>query len=181
MNTPVPIIFSIPDFQTGSEIVSRIPLANPQQAIGDLVRFLDSLLASPPDIPTYFRLLEHARLPVTFVAEELSKRYLNKPIPLGDIEERFFRQVVLLWLKTAQAYAHCAENSAARNGATPIELLASLLHRCIHFTGMAILEHQRARREVPWGLWLDLHGYYGTSEELNVATPRTGRYGACSI
>ena len=170
MNTPTPIIFSIPDFQTGSEIVSRIPLANPQQAIGDLVRFLDSLLASPPDIPTYFRLLEHARLPVTFVAEELSKRYLNKPIPLGDIEERFFRQVVLLWLKTAQAYAHCAEKSAARNGATPIELLASLLHRCIHFTGMAILEHQRARREVPWGLWLDLHGYYGTSEELNVAT-----------
>ena len=37
MNTPAPIMFSIPDFQTGSEIVSRIPLANPQQAIGDLV------------------------------------------------------------------------------------------------------------------------------------------------
>lgn len=170
MSTPAPIIFSIPDFPTGSEIIARIPLANPQLAIGDLVRFLDSLLASPPETPTYFQLLEHARLPVTFVAEELAKRYLNKPIPLGDIEERFFRQVVLLWLKAAQAYAHCAERSSAQAEAVPPERLASLLHRCIHFTGMAILEHQRARREVPWGLWLDLHGYYGTSEEMHVST-----------
>ncbi len=170
MNTPAPIMFSIPDFATGSEIVARIPLANPQLAIGDLVRFLDSLLTSPPDTPTYFRLLEHVRLPVSFVAEELAKRYLNKPIPFGDIEERFFRQVVLLWLKAAQAYAHCAEKSASPAEAVPVERLASLLHRCIHFTGMAILEHQRARREVPWGLWLDLHGYFGTSEELRVAT-----------
>ena len=169
MSTPAPILFSIPDFPTGSEIIARIPLANPQLAIGDLVRFLDSLLASPPDTPTYFQLLEHARLPVTFVAEELAKRYLNKPVPLGDVEERFFRQVVLLWLKAAQAYAHCAERSSAQAEAVPAERLASLLHRCIHFTGMAILEHQRARRGVPWGLWLDLHGYYGTSEEMHVA------------
>jgi len=170
MSTPAPIIFSIPDFPTGSEIIARIPLANPQLAIGDLVRFLDSLLASAPETPTYFQLLEHARLPVTFVAEELAKRYLNKPIPLGEVEERFFRQVVLLWLKAAQAYAHCAERSSAQAEGVPPERLASLLHRCIHFTGMAILEHQRARREVPWGLWLDLHGYYGTSEEMHVST-----------
>ena len=170
MSTPAPIMFSIPDFPTGSEIIARIPLANPQLAISDLNRFLDSLLASPPDTQTYFQLLEHAHLPVTFVAEELAKRYLNKPIPLGDIEERFFRQVVLLWLKAAQAYAHCAQRGSSDPEATPPERLAALLHRCIHFTGMAILEHQRARREVPWGLWLDLHGYYGTAEEMHVAT-----------
>ena len=170
MSTPSPIILGIPDFSTGSEIIARIPLANPQLAIGDLARFLDSLLVSPPDTSTYFQLLEHARLPVTFVAEELAKRYLNKPIPLGDVEERFFRQVVQLWLKAAQAYAHCAERSSSDEEAVPVDRLAALLHRCIHFTGMAILEHQRARREVPWGLWLDLHGYYGTSEEMHVST-----------
>jgi len=170
MSVPTPIMFSIPDFQTGSGIVSRIPLANPPLAVNDLNRFLDSLLAAPPDVQTYFQLLEHARLPITFVAEELAKRYLNKPIPLGEIEERFFRQVVMLWLKTAQAYAHCAQRSSQAPESGPDERLASLLHRCIHFCGMAIVEHHRARREVPWGLWLDLHGYYGTSEELHLAT-----------
>lgn len=170
MSTPAPIMFSIPDFQTGSGIISRIPLANPQLAVYDLNRVLDSLLASPPDVQTYFRILEHARLPVTFVAEELSKRYLNKPIPLGDVEDAFFRQVVLLWLKTAKAYAHCTERSSPDAESVDADRLATLLHRCIHFTGMAILEHHRARREVPWGLWLDLHGYFGTSEELHLAT-----------
>lgn len=167
MNTSAP---SIPDFPAGSAIISRIPLANPQLAIHDLNRVLDSLLASPPDLQTYFQLLEQARLPVTFVAEELAKRYLNKPIPLGDVEDAFFRQVVLLWLKTAKAYAHCAERSSPESASFEADRFATLLHRCIYFTGMAIQEHHRARREVPWGLWLDLHGYYGTAEDMHVAT-----------
>lgn len=170
MTPPIPTMFSIPDFPTGSGIISRIPLANPQLAIHDLNRVLDSLLAAPPDQQTYFQLLEHARLPVTFVAEELAKRYLNKPVPFGDVEDAFFRQVVLLWLKTAKAYAHCAERSPPDSESFLPDRFATLLHRCLHFTGMAIVEHHRARREVPWGLWLDLHGYYGTAEELHLAT-----------
>lgn len=170
MNTPAPTLFSIPDFPTGSGIISRIPLANPQLAIHDLNRVLDSLLAAPPDLPAYTQLLEHARLPITLVAEELAKRSLNKPIPLGDAEDALFRQVVLLWLKTAKAYAHCAERSSPDSESFQADRFATLLHRCIHFTGMAILEHHRARREVPWGLWLDLHGYYGTAEDFHLAT-----------
>ena len=170
MSTPSPVMFSIRDFSTGSEIISRFPLANPAQAIHDINRLLDSLLASPPDTQTYFQILEHARLPITFVAEELAKRYVNKPIPLGDIEDGFFRQIITLWLKAAKAHAHCAEGYSPEAEGFHTERFATLLHRCIHFTGMAILEHQRARREVPWGLWLDLHGYYGTAEEWQVTT-----------
>ena len=170
MSTSPTTVTSIPDFQTGSEIVARMPLANPPAAIHDLDRILDSLLAAPPDHETYFRLLEHVRLPVTFVADELAKRYVNKPVPLGDAEDAWFRQVVLIWLKTAKAYAHCAERSAPESAPSGSDRFATLLHRCIHFTGMAILEHHRARREVPWGLWLDLHGYYGTAEDMHLAT-----------
>lgn len=171
MNAVSPITFAIRDLQTGCEIVSRISLANPEQAEFDLNRFLDSLLAAPPDGETYFRLLEHARLPIAFVCEELAKRYLNKPLPLGDIEERFFQQVVTLWIKVAKAYAHCAEkDSPEADSMTHAHRVAMILHRCIHCTGMAIVEHQRARRELPWGLWLDLHGYYGSAEEWEVAT-----------
>lgn len=82
--------------------------ANPEQAEFDLNRFLDSLLAAPPDGGAYFRLLEHAR-PIALSAKNWRKRYLNKPLPLGDIEERFFQQVVTLWIKVAKAYAHSAE------------------------------------------------------------------------
>lgn len=171
MNASSPITFAIRDLQTGCEIIARIPLANPQQAETDFNRFLDSLLAAPPDGETYFRLLEHARLSIAFVAEELAKRYLNKPLPLGDIEEAIFQQIVTLWRKTARAYAHCAEkDSPEAEDAAHARRVAMILHRCIHHTGMAIVEHQRARREFPWGLWLDLHGYYGSAEEWGVAT-----------
>lgn len=80
MNAMSPITFAIHDLQTGCDIISRIPLANPQQAAIDLDRFLDSLLTSPPDGETYFQLLEHARVPISFVADELAKRYQSKAL-----------------------------------------------------------------------------------------------------
>lgn len=174
MNASPPITFAIQDLQTGLEIISRISLANPQEAAVDLSRVLDSLLASPPDGAIYFNLLESARLPIGFVTEELAKRYLNKPVPLAELEEEVFQQVVALWLKMARAYAHCAEKGAPdedeESEADHARRVAMLLHRCIHHTGVAIIEYQRARRELPWGLWLDLHAYYASAEEWGVAT-----------
>ena len=169
MNAVTNITFAIPDFQTGSEIIARLPLANPAQAALDLERLLDSLLAMPPDGETYFRLLEHTRLPISFVTEDLAKRYLNKPLPLGDIEEDLFRQVTTLWNKAARAYAHCAEkDSPDDHSPQHAQRVAMILQRCIHNKGMVIIEHLRARRELPWGLWLELHGYYASAEEWGI-------------
>ena len=171
MNDPISSIFVIRDLRTGSEIISRLSLANPQQAEADLHRILDSLAAAPPDGETYFQLLEQARLPIAFVAEEMAKRYVNKPLPLADLEEGCFQRVVELWLKTARAYAHCAETGVpAEDDPAHAQHVATILHRCIHHTGMAIIEHQRARREYSTNLWLDLHGYYGSAEEWGIAT-----------
>jgi len=172
MTISPPITFAIHDLQTGLEIISRISLADPQRAAVDLNRLLDSLLSAPPDSKIYFNLLESARLPIGFVAEELAKRYLNKRLPLGDLEEEVFQQVVGLWLKMARAYAHCAEKGVPEeeSEADHNRRVAMILHRCIHHTGIAIIEYQRARRELPWGLWLDLHGYYASAEEWGVAT-----------
>ncbi|MEO8409230.1 MAG: hypothetical protein ABI478_01555 [Propionivibrio sp.] len=172
-----PTTFDIPDLETGFELIARWPLANPLQAQIDISRFLDSLRATPPDGETYFRLLEHARLPISFVAEELARRYLNKPLPLAELEETFFQQVVTLSLKTARAYAHCAESDAAadsaatsltNDGARALRA-ATILHRCLHYTGRTIIEHQRTRRELPRGVWLDLHAYYSSAEEWGLA------------
>ena len=169
MNSSSPIRFSIPDLQTGTEILSRLPLAHSAQACVDLNGFLDSLQAIPPDPQTYFRLLEHARVTSAHILEEQAKRYLNKPLPFGDIEDEIFQMVVATWQKIAKAYAHCAQLDVPEDTPEHARLVATLLQRCIFYTGSAILEHLRARREYPWGLWHDLHGYFGSAEEWGLA------------
>lgn len=166
----IPMTMTIPDLQTGLQIIARLPLANTQQAEIEVNRVLDSLLQAPPEASVYLDLLEQLRLPLCFIEEELARRYVNKPLPLSDIEEVSFQQVVSTWLKVASAYAHCAQLDTSSDDPEHALRVALILHRCIYYTGMAIVEHHRARRELPPGLWLDLHGYYASAEEWGVAT-----------
>jgi hypothetical protein len=168
MSVSSPLI--IPDLPTGNALIARIPLANPGTAIRDLDRILDALFTTPPEHQTYFRVLECARPPIILVAEELSKRYVDKPVPFDEAEDALFHEVVNLWLKTAKAYTHCIERISPDSDPPPADYLATLLHRCIYFTGMAIIEHHRARRALPTGLWLDLHSHYEMAENMRLAT-----------
>ncbi|MBS1227579.1 MAG: hypothetical protein H6R17_856 [Proteobacteria bacterium] len=171
LRTAVPSVPVIGDRQSGDELISRIALDDAPQAQFDLCRVLDGLHAAPPDGETYFRLLERIRVPVAVVAEKLASAYLNQPLPLAELEEDIFQRSVALWIKTAHAYAHCAENDAPGNDDAGLaQRIALILHRCLHHTGQAIVEHQRARRELPAGLWRELHGYYASAEEWGVAT-----------
>lgn len=168
--TPMHGHSAIPDLQTGLQYLSQLSLANPPQAELELNRFLDSLLQNPPRADSYLNLLEQARIPLCFVEEHLARNYTNKSLPLGDNEERAFSQVVSTWLKAARAYAHCAQLDQSTDDPEHVLRVALVLHRCIYYTGMAIVEHHRARRELPPGLWLDLHGYFASAEEWGVAT-----------
>lgn len=159
----------ISDLHAGIDVLSRLPLANPPRALGELHRFVDSMLESTLAADVLLDLLEHARISLCFVGEDLARRFVNKPLPLGEADAAIFRQVVDLWLKTARAYARCAQRQGGldHDGA---DRLALILHRCLYYTGQALIEHQRARHELPAGLWLDLHGYYASAEEWGVAT-----------
>lgn len=160
----------IADLQSGFELLSRLPLANSERAECEINHFLDSLLQSPPAAEVYLQLLEQTRISLCFIEEELARRYTDKALPLGRSEEEAFRQVVATWLKAARAYAHCAQLQGPGDSAAQAERLALILHRCIYYTGMAITEHFRARRQLPAGLWLNLHGYYASAEEWGIAT-----------
>ena len=161
---------AIPDLQTGSDYLSRLALANPVLAEQQLNLFLDALLAAPPDPGILLPLLEQARAPMSFVEEEMARHYHNKPLGLSDEEEARFQQVVAAWRKIGKGYALCASlEEPDPENANYLALMASLLHRCLYYTGMIILEHYRARRQLPYGIWLDLHGYYETAEEWGVA------------
>lgn len=167
---PSPATMKIPDLQTGFRILSRLPLANSHQAQLEINHFLDSLLKAPPPSDIYLQLLEQTRISLCFIEEQLAREYTSKPLPLGELEEVAFQQVVATWLKASRAYAHCAQLHAADDGGSEADRLALILHRCIHYTGMAIAEHHRARRQLPRGMWLNLHGFYASAEEWGVAT-----------
>jgi len=160
----------ITDLLSGTEYLAQLSLANPLVAERQLMRFLDALLLSPPEPGILLALLEQARAPLCFVEEEMARRYHNKALPLAIEEESYFQQVVLAWRKVGKAYALCArlEEPEAEN-AQYVSLMATILHRCLYYTGMIILEHYRARRDLPPGVWLDLHGYYETAEEWGIA------------
>lgn len=166
---PLPLL-TFPDQQSGAHYVSRLPLANPAAAEDQIDQFLDSLLAVPPGREELLAVLEALRGPLAFVEEEMAKRFHNKPLPLAAVEEDIFQQVLSIWRKFGKAYALCLEP-----GNEPLEdpearrRLATVLHRQLQCAGMAILEHYRARRELPPGLWLEFHGHFRTAEERGVA------------
>ncbi len=172
MNAPangLPLL--ILDLQTGLDYLSELTLANPVVAELQLIRFIDSLLSAPPSPGIMLTLLEQARVPICFVEEEMARLYHNKPLILGESEEASFQQVLTAWRKMHKAYGMCAhqEETDAENPQQQSALIASILHRCIYYTGMIILEHYRARRELPPGIWLELHGFYKAAEAFGVA------------
>ena len=162
--------FEIVDLVSGTYYLGGLMLANPAVAERQLTGFLDALLAAPPDPGVFFQLLEQARVPLCFVEEEMARAYHNKAVPLTAEEESAFQMVVQAWQKMGKAYALCASlEEPATEDPGYQELMATILHRCIYYTGMVILEHYRARRELPPGIWLDFHGFYETAEEWGIA------------
>jgi len=161
---------TFPDQQSGMDFLAQLPLANPVLAEQQLIAFLDALLRKPPQAEILFSLLEQARVPICFVEEEMARRYHNKPLVLGDEEESCFQQVVSAWRRIGKAYALCARlGEPDANDPKYASMVATILHRCLYYTGMIILEHYRARRELPAGIWMELHGYYETAEEWGVS------------
>jgi hypothetical protein len=157
------------DIPSGAEYLSRLPLANPPAAEQQLSLFLDSLLSHPPAPDTLLSLLEQVRLPLASVEEELARRYLNKALPLGEEERAQFARVISVWERMRRAYERCADMAEpmARNPQFSA-LAATVLQRCIYYEGMIIIEHYRARRELPAGCWVRLHGYYAKAEDWGV-------------
>ncbi|KAB2927531.1 MAG: hypothetical protein F9K30_03610 [Dechloromonas sp.] len=158
------------DLADGGAYLSQLVLANPVVAEQQLMRFLDALLADPPSPAVLLGLLEQARAPLCFIEEEMARRYHSKPLPLAEEEEGSFQQVVAAWRNAAKAYALCARLEQPDTGNPNYRaMMATILHRCLYYTGMVVLEHFRARRELPAGIWLELHGYYESAEEWGIA------------
>lgn len=162
---------TIPDFDAGMEYLAQLPLANPILAEQKLAHFLDALRGGQLTPDEMFRLLEQARVSQCFVAEELARSYYNKALPLASDELAAFQLVLRAWRRMEKAYAACARAQQPATASPQYRtFVATVLHRCIHYVGAIIIEHFRARQELPKGIWLELHGYFATAEEWGIAT-----------
>jgi hypothetical protein len=168
MNLPPSGRLAVPDLRSGMAFLARLPISNPMVAHPSLAEFIESLIEAPPPFQVFVQLLEQARNPLAHLQAEIAKVYLGRAIPLGESEEAVFLQVVRAWQRMARAYSRCAQLD---NGTDPeqADRVATILQRCIRYSGLAILEHFRVRRDLPGGLWLDFYGYYDTAEEWKIA------------
>lgn len=163
-------ILLIPDLAIGRTYLSRLSLGNPPTAAHEIGRLLEAVIKRPPKATDLFVLLEELSDYLEPIQGDMQRRYQGRPLPFAENEEAAFQQSVAVWEKMAKAYAVCA-GSLEPNEQSPeyIALIATILHRCLRYTGILIAEYYRARRELAPGLWMDLHGYFASAEEWGVA------------
>ncbi|MCL2657649.1 MAG: hypothetical protein FWD62_09555 [Betaproteobacteria bacterium] len=164
---------ALPDVSNPEACIAWLAELNPTNVLEThtrLTEFLNHLLMQPPTPIQHLEIMEAARTTVEFVQTELSQRYAARPLPPLSAEEALLRSVLNLWSLMLRTYSLIAQRSAL--DPLFIERRPMLAQRRIHYHGDLILEYYRARREVPTGMWAELHRYYASAEDWHVATVR---------
>lgn len=168
MNLPnTELRIDLSDAQQCMSLIAALPLTKTAYVHDTLSALLEAFKARPLAAPNLLQVLEMARPAVAFAQEEMAGRYAARPVVPGGPDEETLARVLRLWRLMAQAYADVAQlggdNPEIQNR------IALICHRCIHYAGKPILEYFRARQALPHGAWFDLHGYYSTAEEWEIA------------
>ncbi|MBI4754762.1 MAG: hypothetical protein HY778_04915 [Betaproteobacteria bacterium] len=146
--------------------LSTLPLGNPPAAADRAMELLRGMQNAPPSPAQYLKVLEALRAPLASVLESLAQRYAARPLPPRSSEDEVLRRVTALWHVMARAYAQVARLGALTPDVR--ERTALLCQRCIHYSGRAMVEYFRARRELPRGMWSEINGYFATAEEFGL-------------
>lgn|GEM_PF-3273145 len=158
----------ITDLQSGLKVLASLP-SDPSRSGWILENFLFALLTHPPAQPVCFALLEKARIPIATAVEATARQYTNRFLPLDDFEEEAFQRSIRLWKKMAEAYAWCLNNLKEEGTREEREsVIATLISRSMHALGQIMNEHYRGRRELPVGIWIELHRRYLLVEDAGV-------------
>lgn len=152
------------DFGAAAEVIARLPLHQPAEAEARLGELLADTLANPPVADQLLSLLEYARPSLHFVRASAIRHYHEHAPHLETNAEAHFQRGLLLWQRVVEAYERCADQATTNDAHA-----ATLLHRCTMYIGMQILEHYRAKRQVPTRLWQQLHRSYAYAEARGLA------------
>lgn len=123
-----------------------------------LARMIRTLLHTPPAANQHLEVLEAAREALAFCQHELARRYSTEAAQPGTEADHHLQRVVALWRDVARSYALVSASNADDH--TLFDERALLAQRRLHYAGRTLIEHFRARRMVPPGLWADVHAAY---------------------
>lgn len=156
--------------------LQHLPLAQPTLAEQELIELLDTILRGSPDADTLFPLLEELRSSFSFVREAAVRHYLEKAPHLDADEEEHFQRGIDSTYLMVRSYTRCADLERLENASRIADdsarvcRAATVLHRCLHYSGMLIFEHYRAKRELPAGSWAHHNTLFSTARRLGIAT-----------
>ena len=149
--------------------LAGLPLANVLLAHGELANQLGRLNGHKLDPRDRLAILETLREPLAFLQQERAKKYQLKPLPLDPLEEAAWNGVISLWQTMEAGYRLCLPAYTAR-GESEAGSVARITQRRLRYTGLQMMEHYRAYRQVPLELWQQLHGLYAFAEERGLGT-----------
>lgn len=152
------------EFGAAAEIIAHLPLHQPAEAETRLGQLLSEVLAHPPAPDQLFALLEYARPSLHFVRASAVRHYHEHAPHLETVAEAHFQRGLQLWQFVVDAYQRCADLNIAADAQA-----ATLLHRCTMYIGMQIMEHYRAKRQVPESLWQQFNTSYAYAEARGLA------------
>ncbi|WP_341676952.1 hypothetical protein [Niveibacterium sp. SC-1] len=166
---------ALPNWNQPEECLAWLQNLNPTN-VGEthalLAQMLGAQLEAPPLPARHLEVLEAARVAVEYVQAELSQRYAARPLPPTSNEDETLRNVLALWNLMLRGYSVVAQRSALDPAF--IDRRPMLAQRRLHYHGCLLVEHYRARRETPPGMWAELHRLYASAEDWGVAAVRVG-------
>ena len=167
------------DYDSPQQCLAALRRINPtdtEEAGGTLSQLLEGMAVASPDPLGHLQVLEEMRTTLDFVLETISKRYASRPLPPLSGEDETFRQVVRMWNLMATNYGFVSQRASLSTDpavvATLGEKRALIAHRRIQYHAQAMMEFFRARREMPEGIWRDLHALHIANERAGVANVR---------
>lgn len=145
----------------------------PTELAVELVASLDALLASPPETDAYLPLLEQFRAPLASATTQLQQQFLDRSLPMGGEEDKVFQLVITACRRMINAYSQLTQllKASSQEPWYPYRM-AVLLQRVLFYTSQLATAHYMARRELPAGLWVEMHRAFAVAESLGVAPNR---------
>lgn len=146
----------------------NLPLANVAAAQQEMLGELEILNRFPTSAANRLGVMEALREAVHFVQVEQAKRFMNRPLPMGQAEAASFADTIELWEQMRLGYLRCLD--LALGGDPAMRAQAALIaQRLLAYAGLKMFHYYRAYREVPPGDWRSLHEAYAQAERLGVS------------
>ncbi|MFA9440869.1 hypothetical protein ACDA63_14625 [Uliginosibacterium sp. sgz301328] len=161
------------DFSQGNQCLSALHALNAtasDDAQETLVRMLAGMALTPPEPALHLQVLEEMRPTLDFVIAQAAQRYASRALPPSSREEDTLRRAVGLWEAMSANYSVVYRRSLTDPAF--LERRALLAQRQLQYTGLAMIELFRARREMSRDRWRLLHGQLLEAERAGVADVR---------